>query len=390
MAMAYSGGPPAGYAGNNGSYCTQCHSSFGLNSGDGMLDLTQMTEYTPGETYTMEVMLSDQGQNRWGFQVAAEDGGGSFAGMFAITDPTNTQLNSSNYVNHTSAGTNAGDPSGNMWTFDWTAPAAGTGPVTFYVAGNAANNNFSSSGDYIYAIEMTVDEAAPALYGLTTTGINTMIPASGGNVTYSIDFFTNVPQSFSNVNYWTTVTLPDGSESNRLAFITTNVPANADIFIPMMAQEIPSFAPAGMYTHNSFLGYFPNAVLMDSFSFEKSANGSNSVPVHGWDASGEWLEVTADGESVVDLPTEYALNAAYPNPFNAMTNVSVTLPETADMKLRVTNLQGQEVAILSEGRLSAGQHTFSFDAGDLSSGMYFIHANVPGKMSQVQRVTLVK
>jgi hypothetical protein len=300
-------------------------------------------------------------------------------------------LNSGTYVNHTSAGTNLGDPNGNSWAFDWTAPGAGGGDVTFYLAGNAANGNFNNQGDYIYSHEMVASEAAPALYGLTTTPINDTIPAAGGNITYSIDFFTNIPQAYNNVNYWTTATLPDNTNSGVLFSTTANIPPFANINIPLMAQNIPSFAPAGVYTHHAMMGFFPNAVLMDSFEFFKEGGGStDSTPVHNWDATGEWPGLAGNGADVVDLPSEYMLNAAYPNPFNAMTNVSVTLPEASDLSLRVINLVGEEVATLNDGLVSAGSHTFTFNAADLSSGTYFVHAIVSGKMSQVQRVTLVK
>jgi hypothetical protein len=45
------------------------------------------------------------------------------------------------FVEQTQAATN------NIFTFSWTAPAAGTGTVTFYAAGNAVNYNNNSNGD---------------------------------------------------------------------------------------------------------------------------------------------------------------------------------------------------------------------------------------------------
>jgi hypothetical protein len=58
---------------------------------------------------------------------------------------------------------NASTISGTItWNFQWTAPAAGTGPVTFYVASNAANNNGSTSGDEIYTDSYTLLESSPS------------------------------------------------------------------------------------------------------------------------------------------------------------------------------------------------------------------------------------
>ncbi|MBZ0263137.1 T9SS type A sorting domain-containing protein [bacterium] len=162
-AFAYSGGPPNDRAGNPPAFanCTQCHSSFPVNSGNGALDITELFEYTPGETYTLEVNLSDPGQQRWGFELTIYDDGNDFAGEIDVTDNTNTQLNG-DFLKHTGNGTYFGEQQG-TWSFDWTAPAEGTGEVTIYLAGNAANGNFSTSGDYIYTTTSTISEAAPVM-----------------------------------------------------------------------------------------------------------------------------------------------------------------------------------------------------------------------------------
>lgn len=70
------------------------------------------------------------------------------------------------------------------WEFDWTAPSAGTGPVRFYAAGNAANNDGSDNGDRIYTSNLAVAEAS--------SGPNTVLPqfAFGGGWS-SYLYFTN-------------------------------------------------------------------------------------------------------------------------------------------------------------------------------------------------------
>ena len=170
LVLGFSTGPPAGYAGDppGNNNCTACHTSFPLNSGDGELSLTELAEYEPGQTYTMTVNLSDPGQSRWGFQLIPKDENNVVSGDVIITDQTRTQF-AGDYLEHTSAGTNPGTD-GNSWSFDWTAPEVGAGPVTFYVAGNAANNNGTNQGDYIYTIQVTIPEA--------TTGVDDDVFAS--------------------------------------------------------------------------------------------------------------------------------------------------------------------------------------------------------------------
>jgi len=46
---------------------------------------------------------------------------------------------------HTASGTFIGQQNGANWNFNWTAPATDVGPVTFYTAGNQANNDGNTS-----------------------------------------------------------------------------------------------------------------------------------------------------------------------------------------------------------------------------------------------------
>ncbi len=70
------------------------------------------------------------------------------------------------------------------------------------------------------------------------------------------------------------------------------------------------------------------------------------------------------------------LSQNYPNPFNPTTEISFSLPQSSFVTVRVYNVAGQQVAILTEGMLQAGQHTVVWDSRDISgtpvsSGIYF-------------------
>ncbi|UCE18122.1 MAG: T9SS type A sorting domain-containing protein, partial [Gemmatimonadota bacterium] len=77
------------------------------------------------------------------------------------------------------------------------------------------------------------------------------------------------------------------------------------------------------------------------------------------------------------VPEEYILLENYPNPFNPETNIEFGLPEDSQVRLRVYNMLGQEVAVLVDDGLDAGYYTFSWDTAGLPSGVYFyrIEAN---------------
>jgi len=74
--------------------------------------------------------------------------------------------------------------------------------------------------------------------------------------------------------------------------------------------------------------------------------------------------------AAAEIPTEYALHNAYPNPFNPSTTIRFDLPEAAKVRLVVYDMLGREVTVLADGERPVGQYALRFDAGKLSSGMY--------------------
>ncbi|MBU1101879.1 MAG: T9SS type A sorting domain-containing protein [Bacteroidetes bacterium] len=92
-----------------------------------------------------------------------------------------------------------------------------------------------------------------------------------------------------------------------------------------------------------------------------------------WD---QGIDLTAL-ESENGLPTNYKLEQNYPNPFNPTTDIKFSIPNSGIVQLTVYNVLGQQVAQLVNEELSAGSYNYSFDAANLSSGVYVytIHAN---------------
>lgn len=161
-------GPPTGRTGApNELTCatTDCHRSNPLNAGSGVLNLTGLpSNYTTGQDVTLTVSLTMAGRTRFGFQVAALDAQGRQAGTLTVTETSRTFRqtgvfggNLRQYIQHSQAGTNPTSSGVGSWTFRWTPPAASTGRVTFYVAGNGANGDTSELSDFIYTKSFTVD-----------------------------------------------------------------------------------------------------------------------------------------------------------------------------------------------------------------------------------------
>lgn len=73
-----------------------------------------------------------------------------------------------------------------------------------------------------------------------------------------------------------------------------------------------------------------------------------------------------------DVPEKFVVEQNYPNPFNPTTQIDFNLPEPSIVTLTVYNLLGQEVAtLLNKEAMDDGQQEVEFDAGNLTSGVYF-------------------
>ncbi|MCC5942413.1 MAG: T9SS type A sorting domain-containing protein, partial [Balneolaceae bacterium] len=90
-----------------------------------------------------------------------------------------------------------------------------------------------------------------------------------------------------------------------------------------------------------------------------------------------------------DLPTSLTLNQNYPTPFNPTTIISYELPQTEQVRLDVFDMTGRQVATLVNGQVAAGRHQVSFNAMNLSSGVYMYRLQAGGMML-TRQLTLIK
>ncbi|MBN1560178.1 lamin tail domain-containing protein, partial [candidate division KSB1 bacterium] len=75
----------------------------------------------------------------------------------------------------------------------------------------------------------------------------------------------------------------------------------------------------------------------------------------------------------VDLatPQKFELRQNFPNPFNPATTISFSLPARQKVTLSIFNTLGQKVMTLVDDVLPAGSHSFTWQANDMPSGLYF-------------------
>ncbi len=89
------------------------------------------------------------------------------------------------------------------------------------------------------------------------------------------------------------------------------------------------------------------------------------------------------------VPTGFELMQNFPNPFNPTTEIRFSITEAGRTTLVVYDMLGREVRGLVNGNLAPGSYTATFNAGDLSSGMY-IYVLTSGSSHLTKKMVLAK
>lgn len=172
--FTYTNSPPSANAGEpTGTNCTSCHAGTAITSGTNWNDINisglPATGYVPGTVYTLTVSGGAAATSKNGFQVTCLTASNANAGSIAAGTGTTTSISGGRtYISHSTS--NSG-----TWSFNWTAPIAGSGTVTFYTCYNATNSNSGTGGDAVYTKTFALSQAANNLPTAVITASSTTI-----------------------------------------------------------------------------------------------------------------------------------------------------------------------------------------------------------------------
>jgi hypothetical protein len=205
--------------------CQTCHNAGSFNpaavieilSGD-----TPVTEYEPGVQYTMRITTTASGNPaNYGFQAVALDAANANAGAWIAGAGYQTlDLSGRSYAEQDAPGTS------NVYNVAWTAPAAGTGDVSFYAATTTTNGNGASSGDngaVAPAVTLAEDMGSNvADQGIGKMELTVMPNPVGSTMTYKAigrdngDYQLQITDAFGKIVKVQTVNLVTGENQNSI------------------------------------------------------------------------------------------------------------------------------------------------------------------------------
>lgn len=262
------------------------------------------------------------------------------------------------------------------WFYDPTCLGTISGDTNIVVA-KSENGGLSYSPFLIYGTGASQFERNSGIryivvYGLTDfslfalADIGTPLPVELASFTSSIDK-KNVTLN------WST-----SSESNNTGFDIERKTSTETSW-----KKIGNVAGAG------------NSNTIKNYSFEDNNlnTGNYNYRLKQIDNNGNYKYYNLSNEVIIGIPVKFDLSQNYPNPFNPSTKINYDLPFDSKVSIKIFDMTGREVVSLVNQSQTAGYHTVSFNASNLSSGTYFYRINADGgnqSFTKTLKMTLIK
>ncbi len=89
------------------------------------------------------------------------------------------------------------------------------------------------------------------------------------------------------------------------------------------------------------------------------------------------------------LPGEFRLHAPYPNPFNPAVTIQLDVPKHEKTDIHIYDLTGRMTALIHQGELQAGVHSWVWTPENLASGIYILAVRA-GEWFEQKKVVYLK
>lgn len=325
-----------GYSGAPGSLGRCAASCHGLNNGT--VQVTGFpTEYVPDSTYLVTIAALT-GSPIKNFNGSVRAGTGSTnAGVLSAGQGTATY----NVAQETNGIRLSALDQANA-TFNWRAPMAGTGTVRLYVAAHQGNRDQGPNTSLTFVANEVVAPVPP-------DQTSNPIPANGA---------TDVPTQM--LLRWTAA-------------------AGATSYEVYLGNE-ESISSIG----NSITAWINSPDLIPGEVYLWRVDAINDAGVTHGDL---WSFITEGGADVRDatLPNDFAVSRAYPNPFNSIVRINLSIPAETIISALVYDRTGRLVTALVNRQSIVSNAHLEWNAAGQAAGVYFLRVTGNG-FSQTQKL----
>lgn len=177
-----------------------------------------------------------------------------------------------------------------------------------------------------------------------------------------------------------TITWNNKPASGATALATSNVNNTAFSYV---TWDVTSYVQAELAASRNKVSFaMKSGVAHDPRVFWNSKEFGSNLPQLVVETSSSLASQPGREESLaLDKAAEAKLNfSTYPNPFRGSNTITFYLEKAGHTNLTVFDISGKQVAVLVNGRLSAGNHRATFTPANKAAGVYILKMTTNGKV----------
>ncbi|KAB2840200.1 MAG: T9SS type A sorting domain-containing protein, partial [Melioribacteraceae bacterium] len=202
--------------------------------------------------------------------------------------------------------------------------------------------------------------------------VTSNISEFGGSISCSIDYLVISAKEYTMSQKVYVFRLVNNQWVQHKQFNVTYSYDNSDIPVSIYKDKIAAGAPGSYYYYGG----------------QNHQTGAAYVWTNNLALSKSNIELV-QGITENEVPEEYGLSQNYPNPFNPSTVIKYQLPENSFVDLKIYDVLGREVSVLSNEFKGAGSYEAVFNASNLPSGIYFYKLTT-SKFTEIKKMILLK
>jgi|GEM_PF-1444221 len=231
----------------------------------------------------------------------------------------------------------------------------------------------------------------PPAVALEPASVPIIVPANGGEFDYVANVINPIPFE-GECDVWAEMLTPGGSYQEIGLLLDDLELLGGETYPDSITQEVPDTAAAGNYQYIVHTGDYTTGEIFYTaeFAFMKLPALLGPITYHsGWIFYSQESQLTDIPQPVMIAADQPFIGGACPNPFNMETSLEFYLPQSGNASLKIYNIKGEEIAVLTDGFRQPGIHRITWNAAGCSTGIYFC-AFSTSQGTQLTKLVLVK
>jgi len=274
-------------------------------------------------------------------------------------------------------------------SFEAYIPPCEGGNVHYYIYAKTIDGNWTTYPRYGPAAKFRFHVGPDSMtVDLIPENPPIIIPAGGGVFEYTVEIQNQ--GSIPEFDAWIEVETPDGN-TIELVIRQWIALSQGGSIIRNLSQSVPENAEPGEYTYYFKMGDYPFSTYEeDHFTFTKLAGDNGIIAGYSdWELDGWDLPPRNTSSTYKPVPESFVELQCYPNPFNHNIMLTFDLLVEQYVSVAIFDISGREVVRLTEDKLMPGIHHLTWNAENVSSGIYFVQLKCENVIS-MKKIVLIK